>query len=259
MTTTEDMNGNIEKTTAVPSESIKMKNGSIPDNNNEQPLITAKIKEDFIENAKQGPEYGVFSKMKSNLVDVIVCNAVGPHNFCIQDYRQSENLKILEKTMTDFYTEYAKVKPPISHKELVLEGFYACKSPSKSHWVRVQIVKPFNHEKPQIMVYLVDHGSFEMTDASQIRPLRRQYVEKLPAQAYRAKLHFLGSAGTFWEPEACTRFQKDVEGKPFCAIIVEEGKDDLLQGQSIIFSLVLIDTSGPQDRYVHQSYIKRGR
>lgn len=45
--------------------------------------ITAKIKEDFLD-ARQGPESGLFSKLKSNLVDVIVCNAVGPHNFCVR-------------------------------------------------------------------------------------------------------------------------------------------------------------------------------
>ncbi|ODN04305.1 Tudor domain-containing protein 7 [Orchesella cincta] len=253
------MNGTSAKT--IVPEDIKMKNGNgtISDNNNDlSALITAKIKDDFLD-AKQGPDSGLLSKLKSNLVDVIVCNAVGPHNFCIQDYRQSENLKMLEKNMTDFYTEYAKIKPPMNHKEVKLEGFYAAKLASKGHWVRVQVVKPFSSEKPQIMVYLLDHGSFEMTDAAQLRYLRRPYVEKLPSQAYRAKLHFLGAAGNLWEPEACNRFQKDVEGKPFCAIIVEESKDDLLQGQPIIFSLVLIDTSGPQDRYVHQSYIKRGR
>lgn len=91
--------------------------------------------------------------------------------------------------MTDFYTEYGKIKPPMNHRDLVLEGFYAAKTPTRQNYVRVQVVKPFSYEKPQIMVYLVDHGSFEMTDASQLRPLRRQYVEKLPSQAYRAKLH----------------------------------------------------------------------
>ncbi len=91
--------------------------------------------------------------------------------------------------MTDFYTEYGKIKPAMNHRELVLEGYYAAKTPTRQNMVRVQIVKPFNIEKPQIMVYLIDHGSFEMTDASQLRPLRRQYVEKLPSQAYRAKLH----------------------------------------------------------------------
>lgn len=85
---TGDMNGKTESITTSPvNGDAKIKNGTgnIPkNNNNEIGLITAKIKEDFID-AKQGPESGVFSKMKSNLVDVIVCNAVGPHNFCVRD------------------------------------------------------------------------------------------------------------------------------------------------------------------------------
>lgn len=64
----------------------------------------------------------------------------------------------------------------------------------------------------------------------------------------------MSAVGTKWEPEECTRFRTDVEGKPFCAIIVDESKDALFSDQIPIFSLVLIDTSGPIDRYVHQSY-----
>jgi hypothetical protein len=54
---------------------------------------------------------------------------------------------------------------------------------------RVHVVKPFNYDNPQIMVFLLDHGSYGMTDAAHLRPLRRMYIEKLPSQAYRAKLH----------------------------------------------------------------------
>lgn len=86
---TEKMNGKSDNkavtvTVNSPKEGLKLKNGNgaIPNNNNEIGVISAKIKEDFLD-AKQGPESGVFSKMKSNLVDVVVCNAVGPHNFCV--------------------------------------------------------------------------------------------------------------------------------------------------------------------------------
>jgi len=65
-----------------------------------------------------------------------------------------------------------------------------------------------------------------------------------------------GTAGIQWTPEECSRFQADVEGKPFCAIIVDEAKDPMF-GDDPIFSLVLIDTSGPQDRYIHQTYLRK--
>lgn len=87
MPTTGKMNGKTSESKEVtPVDNVKMKNGNgtIPNNNNDTVLVvTAKIKEDFLVDAKQGPESGVFSKLKSNLVDVIVCNAVGPHNFCV--------------------------------------------------------------------------------------------------------------------------------------------------------------------------------
>lgn len=67
----------------------------------------------------------------------------------------------------------------------------------------------------------------------------------------------MGTAGSQWTTEECTRFRNDVDGKPFCAIIVDESQDALFADQIPIFSLVLIDTSGPHDRYVHKSYARK--
>jgi len=221
-----------------------------------KPQLPSLMKEEFMDPIF-GPKPGGISKSKSTLVDVIVRNAVGPHNFIVQDYRQSENLKKLEATMTDFYTEYHKKNPPLDHIDVVPDGYYAAKVASHENWVRVHVVKPFNYDNPQIMLFLPDHGSYSMTDAAHLRPLKRVYVEKLPSQAYRAKLHFLGTVGSQWSTEDCKRFRNDVEGKAFCAIIVEEAQDSLFPDQIPIFSLVLIDTSGPRDIYIHHSYARK--
>jgi len=45
-------------------------------------VTTALIKDDLVDPAL-GPQPGGISKTKSNLVDVIVRNAVGPHNFVV--------------------------------------------------------------------------------------------------------------------------------------------------------------------------------
>jgi len=67
----------------------------------------------------------------------------------------------------------------------------------------------------------------------------------------------LGNEGKNWDTEECARFKKDVEGKPFCAIIAEEKEDDLFQVKVPFFSLVLIDTSGPKDVYLHHLYCRK--
>lgn len=67
----------------------------------------------------------------------------------------------------------------------------------------------------------------------------------------------LGTAGSQWTTDECNRFRADVDGKPFCAIIVDESQDPLFGDEIPIFSLVLIDTSGASDRYVHTSYSRK--
>jgi hypothetical protein len=54
----------------------------------------------------------------------------------IQDYRQSENLRRLELSMTEFYTEYHKNTTPLDHIDVIPDGFYAAKVETNDNWVR---------------------------------------------------------------------------------------------------------------------------
>jgi hypothetical protein len=60
-------------------------------------------------------------------------------------------------------------------------------------------------------------------------------------------------------PEDCHRFHKQVEGKPFCSIIMKpinhQNGSSVKEDANAKVSVVLIDTSMEKDHYIHQDYI----
>lgn len=83
----------------------------------------------------------------------------------IQDYRQSENLRRLEVSMTEFYTEYDKKNTPLDHIDVIPNGYYSAKVDSNENWVRYVYLITF------LKLYLVSDSFVTISGFMLLSPL----------------------------------------------------------------------------------------
>ncbi|CAH0713037.1 unnamed protein product, partial [Brenthis ino] len=184
-----------------------------------------------------------------DMVEVVVAEVYSPSHFWLQRLGPAHNLA-MEDIMDEMnqYYKFGEGRTRTLAPGAVRVGHY-CSSCYEGDWHRSLIVKIVDSDT--VKVRHVDYGTVERCAAAELRPLRREWAA-LPAQAQRARLAAARPAARRWPRAAALAFLHLVRARRLVAnVVAAHAERDELE-------VLLIDTSGPDDRCIAAELVRAG-
>nr|CAI5823977.1 unnamed protein product [Callosobruchus analis] len=177
--------------------------------------------------------------------------AVNPYNFFVQPFESQNKLNSMMEKLQERYKDV--LYSPLTIDQIVPGNIYASKF-DDGHWYRTTAIKVIN--PGSISVFYCDFGYYSTLTVQQLIPLDVEFME-LPYQALKAKHAGIKPKQSKWTMDDCDYFKQLVEKKNFYSVLMSKEKDELYDSDFVL-SLLLIDTSSAEDKFIDKELIDKG-